>query len=252
MLRVQFFLVQIWIPTFSRCQALTRLNLTPFILLVQRHKFSSSAESAWARKRRQWKETGSQLHWYSRRCPQSSHKVKADTRAKMHLSASREGVKIQKMDVTCSVLVALPTRVAVSSYRGCENELHPVDVDVRGRTKKLDMSGDSELSVMAAVGMRLYISLVWEHFYCLVAFYLFQPLSFWISILCLFTIAAPPVAMGFSLFLWLSHSTFFQTIFTCSISLCHCNEFSFLLLSLIAHFLFSISTCAVTWTIETQ
>lgn len=63
------------------------------------------------------------------------------------------------MDVTSSVLVALPTRVAVSSYRGCKNELH-LYVDVRSRTKKLDMSGDSELSMTAAVGMRLYISLV--------------------------------------------------------------------------------------------
>lgn len=82
----------------------------------------------------------------------------------MPLNTSRGGgSEGTKPDVASLVIVALPTRVAVSSYRGWKQ----ADVDVKSHPQKLDMSGDS--ARRPAVRGNTYASLFLEHFYCLLA-----------------------------------------------------------------------------------
>lgn len=63
----------------------------------------------------------------------------------MPLNTSLGESERTKPDVASLVIVALPTRVAVSSYRGWKQ----ADVDVKSHPQKLDMSGDSEFSTQA-------------------------------------------------------------------------------------------------------
>lgn len=86
-------------------------------LSVKCHKFKQLGWTSMSTRDDTEKETGSRLDWYSRRRPRFSHQLEADTRnwnAFEHKSAG--GSDGTKRDVTSSVIVALPTRVAVSSY----------------------------------------------------------------------------------------------------------------------------------------
>lgn len=111
----------------------------------------------------------------------------------------REGTK---QDVASLVIVALPTRVAVSSYRGWKQ----ADVDVKSHPQKLDMSGDSEFSTQACIGSEAVCLFILGTFLLSACLDRFHALSTWNVLF--FSVWSPPVAaILVSLFLSLGLST---------------------------------------------